>query len=180
MDDSSERWFLKFIMTGCDVPGHISSHSTGPRRLTSADGAGVLPCSWAAISNSSDFIAWEKSAKRLLSGERYPFPFCHTPLFAFFSWGPTLFLCPCYHLCFLCTGCVSSKCSILWAGDRGLTEPGLCIHVLWRYCTAGITLELAVPFGAGRDGRLPTLATCWMLHCHHQIYSSTHILLLHS
>lgn len=132
---------------GLRCPGHTSSHSSGPGRLVSADHAGFPPSSRDSDFLSSVFLAWEKSAKRLLSGERYPSRFVihrFSPCFL----GDQLSSCSCLVLVFPVHWMCIPK-GLMWAGDRALFEPGLCIHVRGRHWKAGFDFCAGRGLGAG-------------------------------
>lgn len=131
---------------GLRCPGHTSSHSSGPGRLVSADHAGFPP-----FHRDSDFFFFcfpclGKERKKVAERREIPFPFCHTP-FSPCILGDQLFSCPCYFF----VSSVHWMCIpkvLMWAGDRALFEPGLCIHVRGGHWEAGFT-ALAGDLGAG-------------------------------
>lgn len=131
---------------GLRCPGHTSPHSSGPGRLVSADHAGFPFSHRDSDFSSSVFLAWENSAKRLLSGERYPSRFV-IHRFSPCLLGDQPFSCPCYIFVFLVHWTCIPKV-LMWAGDRALFEPGLCIHVRGRQWEAGFTCAVAGGLGA--------------------------------
>lgn len=91
------------------------------------------------------FSCLGKERKKVTERREIPFPFCHTPLFALYSLGPPF--CPWYSFVFpVYLMCIPRV--LMWAGNRALFEPGLCIHVRWRHWKAGCTFALGQDLGA--------------------------------
>lgn len=111
---------------GLRCPGRNSSQSFGPGRLVSADHGGFSSMSL----SSSVFLAWEKSAKRLLSGERYPSRFVIHRFSPCILWDHLFFFVLGILLCSLCASrecscgratalCSSLACAYMYDGGTG-------------------------------------------------------------
>lgn len=126
----------------CDVQDATLLNHSAPADWCRRTAAAFPPCRFF----SSVFLAWEKSAKRLLSGERYPSRFV-IHHFSPCILGDHLFSCPwCSFVFSVHWMCIPRV--LMWAGDRALFEPGLCIHVRWRHWKAGCTFALGQDLGA--------------------------------
>lgn len=87
---------------GLRCPRLTSPHSSGSGRHCVSGWRRTTIFSSGQRFLSFVFLAWENSAKKVTERSEIPFPFCHTPLFAWYSRGPTFFL----SSLFLCVSCV--------------------------------------------------------------------------